>query len=672
VKHRRPMPGVFRCLQATFGLTAALFGVGLENAQAQQALEVERLPAYARAPVAIDQLAPARRTGRVVLTLPGGETLRLIPDPREQRADGTWTLSASSGADRLLVTTDGTRAYGHAVVRDRTYLISTMPAPGAADAPPTIAIVDADRLGGAHAGKSGWSNDVVVDATSYASLRAKASHGRSSAAAGVSANETVSPSTVDIALFVEASVEEQYGPQAVRTRAQAWIEFANAALRRNGIEASLRLVYLGPFAGSLPASGEVLATFQANAAAQDTALRYGADLRHLLYSQDSRPTLDNCGRANLLGPAGATGFECGQHLFAHEIGHNLGAHHDRANAQSPAPANGDFNFGYVCGGRGTLMSYAGASSLDHYSSPDLSFGGQACGVAIGQPDAAFNGAAIDQHRATVAGFTAAQPTFGTVRFAEQVLSVDEKGTPVPITVVREGDLSRTASVEVGLIDGTATEGEDVRPLLQRVTFAPGEGARTLVIEPVDDDAFDGPEETLRAILRYPFQVAVAGEDLQIAVTGDDDPDRGRASFEYSSASVRENVRQVQLQVRREGAAGESLTVSFQPVDETARNGSHYRLSPGQVVFAGGETQKAITVEIFDDSVYQGAQASRYFKVRLTGSNLGGTREVRLFVYDDDSAAPVAQEEPEKGGGSTNVLVLLVLALARVTRRRSTA
>jgi len=38
-----------------------------------------------------------------------------------QSIDGTWTTRASSGNDRLLVTTDGTRAYGHAVAGDKGY-----------------------------------------------------------------------------------------------------------------------------------------------------------------------------------------------------------------------------------------------------------------------------------------------------------------------------------------------------------------------------------------------------------------------------------------------------------------------------------------------------------------------------------------------------------------------
>ena len=78
-----------------------------------------------------------------------------------QSIDGTWTTRASSGNDRLLVTTDGTRAYGHAVAGDKIYLIETI---GGA-----LAVVDADRLGRPQPGPVGWQNDAVIEKSRWKS-----------------------------------------------------------------------------------------------------------------------------------------------------------------------------------------------------------------------------------------------------------------------------------------------------------------------------------------------------------------------------------------------------------------------------------------------------------------------------------------------------------------------
>ena len=616
---------------------------GLPAAASERAVEIERLPAHAHAPLNLDSLVPARRTGRVVVELPGGKSLRLIPRPRALEIDGTTTLAASDGEHRLLATLDGSRVYGHVVSGSSLYVIDTV------DGKPLV--LDADRLGGPQPGPGGWRNDAVVDAQRTQSLVMR----------GKLLQALDGPATVDVAIFVEPRLDTEYGTQAVRTRAQASIEFTNEAFRRNSLPISLRLVYVGPFAEALPldAAADLFGIFSRSNAAAQLAQKHGADLRHLLYSQDARPGLGFCGMGNLVGDVGISGYECGQHIFAHELGHNFGAHHDRANVPPAQIGAGAHNFGYTCGGRGTLMSYAGAGRVDHYSAPELAFGGEACGVPAGLPDAAHNAATIDAHRAAVSQFRAPPVILGSVRLAESRLALEERGAPASIAIVRDGDLSLEGSVEVALLDGTATEGEDVRPLLQRVSFAPGESLRTVEIAPIDDDAYDAPVETLRALLRYPWRLSVAGEPLEISIGGSDDGDRGRATFNATGGSTRESVGTVRVGVSRTGPSAEALSVSFEAMNETALNGVDYRLAPGTLTFAPGETQREIVIEILDDALFQGYEAYRYFTVRLTGANLGTTREFRLFVFNDDWQRGRVQFEDAgvvAPRGSTNALL----------------
>jgi len=602
---------------------------------------IDRLPTYARADLPQRDLMPSRRTGRIVLALPAGKTARLIPGTRQHRTDGTTLLTASFGADRLVATSDGNRIFGHLIAAGQLYVIDT--------AGDSSAVLDADRIEKPVVMSGAALNDAVV---------------RSPISKGVTASQAASsPSVVDVALFVEPALEAQYGAQAVRTRAQSWIDFTNEAFRLNGLALSLRLVYLGPFEGTLPASanGDLFGTFERNTAAAATARRFGADLRHLLYGQEARPGIDSCGRGTLVGEVGITGFECGSHTFAHEIGHNFGAHHDRANVPTTERGQNAYNYGYVCGGRGTLMSYAGASSLDHYSSPLLNFNGQACGVAIGQPDAAFNAAVIDSNREQVMAWAQSPAPLGSVRFGTTQVTLDESGAGVPFTIVRDGDLTAEASVEVGMIDETGTEGEDVRPLLQRVVFAPGESVRTLMLEPLDDGAYDGAAETLRAVLRYPLRLTAAGDPLQIQIVGDNDPDRGRATFNGSACSVREDVGTLRLQVSRTGSDTQSLAVSYSAVNETALSEVDFFLAAGEVVFAPGEREKTIDIAIVNDAMFQGYEAYRYFKVRLSGVNLGADREYRVFIVNEDlqrgraqfSAAAVSARQ---GSGSVALAI----------------
>ena len=98
----------------------------------------------------------------------------------------------------------------------------------------------------------------------------------------------------------------------------------------------------------------------------------------------------------------------GYYSFGHERGHNLGSHHDRANAgSSPAYAysyglqepNGPFR---------TVLSYnnCGCTRIQHYSNPDVLYGGLPTGIDhdISPESSADNARSIDNVAYTVANF----------------------------------------------------------------------------------------------------------------------------------------------------------------------------------------------------------------------------------------------------------------------------
>ena len=109
--------------------------------------------------------------------------------------------------------------------------------------------------------------------------------------------------------------------------------------------------------------------------------------------------------------------------FAHQLGHLLGADHDRFDCQQGSDRQrSNFGFVSVASGVRTIMASdlacnaAGVEcpALPYWSNPDVSHNGTRLGVPAGQPDAADNSRAIVEGAERVAAFRAGRDSSLTV------------------------------------------------------------------------------------------------------------------------------------------------------------------------------------------------------------------------------------------------------------------
>ena len=264
---------------------------------------------------------------------------------------------------------------------------------------------------------------------------------------------------IDVMLvWTPVAEAEAGGLAAMQSLAQAAIDNANLTYLNSGIAQRLRLVHRQQVAyaerasgcpdpyGGAPGSDTFLCalfdltsgTYGPMPAVHGLRDAHGADLVALLIRSGG-----SCGVAWLpTTPSeedgfSVTGHDCavGNKSFVHELGHNMGAHHDPANASNSGPK--PFNKGFVSPTLAwrTVMAYPGACGgcmrVSHFSNPKLTYNGQAMGTAAVSNNAHVLNAtakAIAAYRPTSplhpvgARFTdvaASHPFFGHIEFFAQ-------------------------------------------------------------------------------------------------------------------------------------------------------------------------------------------------------------------------------------------------------------
>ena len=215
------------------------------------------------------------------------------------------------------------------------------------------------------------------------------------AAASVRSTEAGTPDSgarIDVMVVYTAAARQGAGGTAnMEATIQAAVDAANTAYGNSQIVQRLRLVHMAevPYveAGGFNAHLNWLTSNSAVAALRDT---HRADVVDLMV-QDSAA----CGvawvMANVSPSFASSAFSVtarvcavGNFSFAHELGHNMSAHHDPANGGTAA-----FPYAYghfVNGSYRTVMAYSsecssGCTRVSQFSNPDVTFLGAPTGIA---------------------------------------------------------------------------------------------------------------------------------------------------------------------------------------------------------------------------------------------------------------------------------------------------
>ncbi|MFC4160278.1 Calx-beta domain-containing protein [Chitinimonas lacunae] len=474
---------------------------------------------------------------------------------------------------------------------------------------------------------------------------------------------------IDLMVLYSPGLASAYSKDGVETFLNSLVAMSNQAYRDSQVPIKLRLVHSrkveladGESGGS---NNAVLGQLtNGEGVFKDVAgwrKQYGADLVTMVRGYKSG--VGSCGVAWVGGSGGKpisryagsgfsvvnvgndNGSSCSTYTFTHELGHNMGSAHDRANAG----AQGAFSYSYgygISGEFGTIMSYL-RPRIGRFSNPNQTCKDKVCGISEkDEKNGANNSLSLTNTAPYVAAFmpSADGGSSASLAFLAEQASVREDGAKVTLQVGRSGGKSGAASVKWRLLAGSAKAGEDYSEASGTLNWADGDEAPKAIEVAIKDDKTVESSETFQVEL-FDASGAKLGERVRSTVTIADDDKvvaNGNLSFSIGSLDAKEGDGTLRLTVERVGGSTGVASVRVKSRDDSARAGEDYMAIDSQLEWKDGEsTAKTVELKLIDDKSVENSERLFVELSEAKGAVLGKTSSVSVNLADNDSTTPSA-------------------------------
>jgi uncharacterized delta-60 repeat protein len=234
------------------------------------------------------------------------------------------------------------------------------------------------------------------------------------------------------------------------------------------------------------------------------------------------------------------------------------------------------------------------------------------------------------------------------------VSLEEGGSGTKnfsLTVTLSEASNLTVEVDFSTADGTATAGSDYQSSAGKLTFAPGETQKTVMVL-VQGDTLDEPNETFFVNLSNPVNAAIGDNQGSVTILNDDSP---RVQFSSNSYTFSEDAGHGDIILTRTGDISSAISVDYQTTDQSAlvpcqnnNNGSasdrcDYATAAGTLRFSAGEAQKAIPLVLINDAYIEGPEQLSIKLSNPQGASLSSVELSTVTITDNDMQ--VATENP---------------------------
>ncbi|WP_323002844.1 retention module-containing protein [Denitromonas sp.] len=229
--------------------------------------------------------------------------------------------------------------------------------------------------------------------------------------------------------------------------------------------------------------------------------------------------------------------------------------------------------------------------------------------------------------------------------------VNEAAGTLTYTVSLTNPSDHPVTVDVATANGTAQAGSDYTALSQSLTFAPGVTSQTVTVNIVNDSpaVYEGAENYTVALSNVGGAVIGTGSVTTTIVddgTGGPGGDDDRPVISIvGPAEVNEGAGTITYTLNLSNPSTNAVSVTVDTADAGATAGSDYSPIASQVVtFAPGATSATVTVNIVNDSVFEGAEAYQVNLSAPTGGASIGTGSVTTTIRDDGTGGPPGTDD----------------------------
>ncbi|MBI2190952.1 MAG: S8 family serine peptidase [Planctomycetes bacterium] len=256
----------------------------------------------------------------------------------------------------------------------------------------------------------------------------------------------------------------------------------------------------------------------------------------------------------------------------------------------------------------------------------------------------------------------------TLAFQSGFSSASESDASPSIQVTLSRASGRTITVDYRVMGGSASgQGVDYTLADGTLTFQPGETARSLPIEVVQD-VLDEADETIAVNLSNPSYADMGGISSHTFTILDDDP-TPTVSFRTSASSAQEHLSPAEMEVFLSAPSGRKVLVDYTVGGGSAVSASDFIFYGGTLTFLAGETSKTLSAVIVDDNLDEPDETLKVTLSNPSNASLG-SKTVHTYTIEDDEFQTIEFVDESSSGiesaADVTVAVSLVSTLKTVT------